>query len=260
MTELMIEKFGPKDVAAIFHEDGGEGFFFLYDSATEQVLRQVQIYERPTTPELTSTQVEIMWSFGERKSGLVLWGRMRALLPRDAAEEELVCTTDRPEDAAIEACRLADFPQYFDRRKMLDVRKRYWTDLLLQSNPKAQISDAPLPLTGTVFIRANFDSRRERAVIFEDDGEAGYLYLFSALSEKIEKHLHIYDRNANLLISPGDVDVLWSMDESKCAVVIWGKIRGIIDLRLEKEGRVWLEHKATPGITDHSWLKGFELM
>jgi hypothetical protein len=260
MTDWMVEKFGPKDVAGIFHEDGGEGFFFLYDAKAERVLRQVQIYDHPTTPEMTSTQVEVIWSSDNRKAGITLWGRMRALLPLSETEREISYITERPEDAAIDATLLADFPQYLDRRKMLDARKRYWTDLLLQSKPDAVISTVPLPLTETAFMKAAFDSRRERAVVFEDDGETGYLYLFSAKAEGITKHLHIYDRSAQLRVSADDVDVVWSTDESKCAVVIWGQIRGIIDLRLNKEGRVLLKDPSTPGVNDRSWLKGFERM
>jgi len=260
MTELMVEKFGPKNIAGIFHEDAGEGFFFLYDSVRGEVLRQVRIYEHPTMPEMTSAQVEIVWSADEQKSGLTLWGRMRALLPMNEDEPEVVCATERPDDPAIDGETLADFPQYLDRRKLLDARKQYWTGLLRKSDPEAIISIDPLPLTETAFMKASFDSRRERAVVFEDDGETGYLYLFSPDAEKIEKHLHIYDRNAGLDVSPDDVDVLWSMDELKCAVLVWGKIRGIIDLRLKKEGRAWLESRTTPGISDREWLKGFEVI
>ena len=260
MRELMVEKFGPKNIAGIFHEDDGEGFFFLYDSAAGEVLRQVQIYERPTVPEMPPTQVEIVWSADEQKSGLMLWGRMRALLPLDETEQEVVYVTEQPEDPSIDAANLTDFPQYFDRRKLLTARKEYWISQLLQSHPKAVISNTPLPLTDTAFVKASFDSRRERAAIFEDEGETGYLYLFSVGLDKIEKHLHIYDRKEGLNISADDVEVLWSMDESKCAVMVWGKIRGIIDLRLRKEGRVWLESETTPGISDRAWLKGFELI
>ena len=74
------------------------------------------------------------------------------------------------------------------------------------------------------------------------------------------KHLHIYDRNAQLRVPADEVDVLWSTDESKCAVVIWGQVRGIIDLRSNKEGRVLLKSPSTPGVSDPTWLKGFELM
>jgi hypothetical protein len=260
MNEWMVEKFGPKNVAGIFHEDGGEGFFFLYDTKAESVLRQVQIYDHSTTPEMTSTQVEVIWSSDNRKAGLTLWGRMRALLPLGETDKDICYVTERPEDAAIDAALLTGFPQYLDRREMLDARKRYWTDRLLQSKPDAVISTVPLALTETAFMKTAFDSHHERAAVFEDDGETGYLYLFTAKAETIAKHLHIYDRSSQLQVSADDVDVLWSTDESKCAVVIWGQVRGIIDLRLNKEGRVLLQNSSTPGVSDRNWLKGFELM
>ncbi len=119
----MVERLGPKNIAGIFHEDAGEGFFFLYDTAGAEVLRQVRVYERPTTPELISQQVEVLWSSDEQKSGLLLWGRMRALLALAETEREVVYATEKPEDPAIDSATLADFPQYFDRRKLLSARK-----------------------------------------------------------------------------------------------------------------------------------------
>ena len=50
---------------------------------------------------------------------------------------------------------------------------------------------------------------------------------------------------------------MWSEDGTKCGVAIWDKMRGIIDVASDREGRVWLENRDTPGIADREWLKGF---
>jgi hypothetical protein len=92
--------------------------------------------------------------------------------------------------------------------------------------------------------------------VFEDDGETGYLYIYKP-NGGIVRHLHVYDRSILLPIGEQDVRVEWSVDLTKCGVFIWDKMRGIIYLASEREGRVWLENRDTPGIGDLEWLKGF---
>jgi hypothetical protein len=93
--------------------------------------------------------------------------------------------------------------------------------------------------------------------VFEDDGETGYLYLYNPGKREVVRHLHIYDRSPKIEVAPDDVRVVWSTDHQKCGVIIWGKIRGIIDVSSGREGRVWMESRDTPGIGDADWLNGF---
>lgn len=93
--------------------------------------------------------------------------------------------------------------------------------------------------------------------VFEDDGDTGYLYIYEPESRGVVRHLHIYDRSPELNVHEQDVKVEWSIDLNKCGVRIWGKLRGIIDLASDREGRVWLASRETPGIGDSEWLRGF---
>ena len=95
--------------------------------------------------------------------------------------------------------------------------------------------------------------------VFEDDGETGYLYLYKQESGEILRHLHIYDRSLEVNVKADDVRVLWSNDQKKCGVIVWEKMRGIIDLGDDREGRVWIEDRNTPGIGDSDWLAGFQV-
>jgi hypothetical protein len=95
--------------------------------------------------------------------------------------------------------------------------------------------------------------------VFEDDGETGYLYIYEPDGRGIITHLHVYDRTDKLNVEESDVQVIWSLDGSKCGVMIWGGMRGIIDMSHNKEGRVWLEDRNTPAISDPEWLRGFSL-
>lgn len=94
--------------------------------------------------------------------------------------------------------------------------------------------------------------------VFEDDGETGYLYIYEPGGREIFRHLHIYDRRPKVQVSDEDVRVVWSTDFAKCGVVIWQKMRGIVDLSTGQEGRVWLEDRNSLGIGDVQWLKGFQ--
>ena len=94
--------------------------------------------------------------------------------------------------------------------------------------------------------------------VFEDDGETGYLYIYKP-DAGVLRHLHLYNRTPLVCVHAEDVIVVWSDDRTKCGVKIWNQMRGIIDLRHNREGRVWLEDRQTSGITDPEWLKGFEV-
>jgi hypothetical protein len=260
MKELMLVRLRSDGLEAIFHEDEGEGYFFLYKPVSREVLQQVQLYARPTAPQVREEDVDIFWSKDEGKAGVSVWGRMRAILDVGGKNEE-VCLLATPDSPAIQVTGTTSlFPEYIDRNNFLEARSRYWKNTLMQEHHDLQISDQPASLLETNFIVAALDSHGQRAAVFEDEGETGYLYVYSTGTASVQTHVQIYDRSDALQIAKDNVDVLWSTDESKCAVRIWGQLRGIIDLRMRKEGRAWLENRDTPGISDSEWLRGFEAM
>lgn len=95
--------------------------------------------------------------------------------------------------------------------------------------------------------------------VFEDDGETGYLYVYEPGGREVFRHLHIYDCSSKVPVKENDVRVVWSEDATRCGALIWGKLRGVMDLASGQEGRVWLEDRETPGIGDAQWLEGFRL-
>jgi len=58
-------------------------------------------------------------------------------------------------------------------------------------------------------------------------------------------------------VEEGDVRVTWSPDGTKVGVAIWGGMCGIIDMANNQEGRVVLENRETPPISDREWLAVF---
>ena len=93
---------------------------------------------------------------------------------------------------------------------------------------------------------------------FEDDGETGYLYVSDRSERTIVRHLQIYANSAQLNVTEDDVSVVWSNDLKKCGVLIWGEMRGIIDISGGTEHRTFVENRVSPPIRDRVWLKGFE--
>ena len=96
------------------------------------------------------------------------------------------------------------------------------------------------------------------AGVFEDDGITGYLYVHDTNKGKIIKHLQIYNEAETLALKKEEIGVIWSEDWTKCGVVIFGGIRGIIDLKNNFEARVFMTDRNTPPVGDEEWLTGFE--
>jgi len=96
--------------------------------------------------------------------------------------------------------------------------------------------------------------------VFEDDGETGFLYVYDPSKEennKIIKHVQIYNASKKLKLKEEDVIVTWSNDGDKCGVIILGGLRGIIDLKNNREGRIFMEERDKKTISDKEWLSGF---
>lgn len=93
--------------------------------------------------------------------------------------------------------------------------------------------------------------------VFEDDGTTGYLYIFDTAREKIATALHIYNRTPALDVRENDMFVTWSSDCTKCGIVIWGDMRGVIDVKRGVSSSVPLRDRSTPGLRDPALLDGF---
>jgi hypothetical protein len=93
--------------------------------------------------------------------------------------------------------------------------------------------------------------------IFEDYEDTGYLYLSDHGGEGIIDHLHIYDYPEKLGVDEKDIEVVWSKDQTKCGVKIWGKFYGIFDLEASKKTSILVKDKNTAPINDPALLEGF---
>lgn len=101
-----------------------------------------------------------------------------------------------------------------------------------------------------------YDAFFEDTVGDKETPPGGYLYVKKRNTEKIIRHLEIYQ--APLEVKEDDIEILWSSDGKKCGISIWGRMRGIINLADGREISIPVESRESPAITDPEWLDGFE--
>lgn len=92
---------------------------------------------------------------------------------------------------------------------------------------------------------------------FEDEGETGYFYLYEPDGVGIIDHLHIYSHPLDFKIKKKDVEVVWSKDNTKCGVKLWGRFFGIFDLASNKKIGISVKNKDTPSIMNPALVDGF---
>lgn len=259
MPELMLEVQGPEGVFAIFHEDEGAGYFFVYKPETQDVLAQIRIYETGLNDSVCESDVQVMWSSDCTKCGVAIRGQMRGII-NIATGEETCAPRASDRRGIIDPAWLKGFEtKYLDPYLFLRSRQRYWKETAKEHKAgtvQVRREDEIPPETNFVVHAIGPEAQ---AAVFEDEGETGYLYLYSLREQTVVRYLHIYDRSKRLVVAREDVQVMWSEDGTRCGVAIWGKMRGIIDVDSDREGRVWLEDRETPGIGDTQWLNGFQV-
>jgi hypothetical protein len=97
----------------------------------------------------------------------------------------------------------------------------------------------------------------EHTAVFEDDDEKGYFYVLNRPDNEILSGLEIYDTSTELQVADEDVDILWSEDGHRVALLIWGTIRAVIDLALGTTVHAPLLDRHSAPVSDREWLRGF---
>ena len=257
IKDLMLEAEGPDGLFAIFQEDERAGYFFVYKPETHVVLSQVRIYENSSNIPLRDTDIQLLWSSDRTKCGITLCGQMRGIINIATGEETCVPLESQSRGISDPEWLTGFNNDFMDQYLFIRSRQRYWKEMVKHDHPNIRVLQEEETPPETNFI-VHAVGTGNQACVFEDDGQAGYLYLYCLPEQTVVRHLHIYDRSEKLPVTRRDVQVLWSDEGTKCGVKIWGKMRGIIDLASDREGRVWLESRDTPGVADAEWLKGFQ--
>jgi hypothetical protein len=95
------------------------------------------------------------------------------------------------------------------------------------------------------------------AILTEDEG-AGYFYVYKPETQTVLAQILIYESGHEFAVNQKDAQIMWSADNKKCGVIIWGTMRGIIDLSDGREICAPLQGRMSPPISDAEWLKGFD--
>ena len=256
---------GPPQYSAVFEATNGSeqdtpigGYLYLSDRAGQRILKHLEIYRDPALA-VKESDVRIFWSSDGSKCGVAIWGRMRGIIDIAKGCEIAALLEGRESPAITDSEWLVGFEMYLDEDQFIRVRQRFWKEMARAYRPDAR----PKPENETP-IETNFVLHRRGPenlfAVFEDNAETGYLYLYDSSRHQILEHLHVYDRSKKLRVISEDVEVAWSEGGMKCGVVVFQKMRGIIDRQQERPGRAWMEDRNTPGIDDPEWLKGFEYL
>jgi hypothetical protein len=93
--------------------------------------------------------------------------------------------------------------------------------------------------------------------VFEDSGQAGWFYLYSAQQKKILKCADIYNR-ANVVVDEDVVDIGWAEDGSVCGLAVWGEFRAFLGVSNDLEMRKPVLNAEENGISATEWPAGFD--
>ena len=221
MPDFIVDSPGPGSLSAVFEDEDGVGYLYVFDERAERVLIDLPIYNKSPFSQVGERDVAVLWSVDGTKCGVSVLGKLHGVI---------------------------------------DVKNDTKTSTLIDSEGMdSTLADAWLEgfdLSGFV-VYESFNN--DLVGFFEDDIDTGYLYVYHRKRKKIVKHLQVYTRVAYLGILRNDVRVLWAEDGHKCGVAIWGALRGIIDLSGDREGRILVESKDTPPIVEPDWVSGFDL-
>ncbi len=250
---------GPDGYSAIFEATAGDqtgtpagGYLYVCDSASAAILRSLEIYTHPAC-EVREGDIDVFWSSDRTKCGVAIWGGMHGIIDL-GNNREISAPLESPPISAPDW--LEGFEDYLDREQFIRARQRFWKEKAKEQN--LQLSDqsereGPIETDFIVYAKGP----RSLFGVFEDDGDTGYLYILNKAEQRILQRVQIYDDAKNLGVSAEDVQVLWTGSDIKCGVLIWNKMRGIIDHTGDREGRAKLYSRETPGIDDIGWLSGF---
>jgi hypothetical protein len=93
--------------------------------------------------------------------------------------------------------------------------------------------------------------------VFEDSGQDGWFYLYSAQNKKILRCADIYNR-ANVAVDEDVVDIGWAVDGSACGLAVWGEFRAFLGVSNDLEMRKPVMNAEEDGIPANEWPAGFD--
>ena len=85
-TELVVYEKGPAQLFAVFEDDRDTGYLYILDAAEQKILQRLQVYDDARTLSISPEDVQVVWSEGGNKCGVLIWNEMRGVI--DLAEKK----------------------------------------------------------------------------------------------------------------------------------------------------------------------------
>jgi hypothetical protein len=78
-SDFMLYSAGPRGLFAVFEDFDRKGWFYLYDSEKQRVVKSAYIYNRENVA-VEEDVIDIGWAADDTCCGLAVWGEFRAFL------------------------------------------------------------------------------------------------------------------------------------------------------------------------------------
>lgn len=121
MSDFMLEKLGGSGLYAVFHQDAGQGFFFLYRSEANEVLVQERVYAIQPNPPITEADIQITWP---TDSEAMLAVRGRTVCRINAVEMKAECLSFMGDTLASDNAKASSSIEFKNRFRA--DRRTYW--------------------------------------------------------------------------------------------------------------------------------------
>src|SRR5258706_3294827 len=138
MSEFMLDEEGPNGTFAVFSEDEGAGYFFLYRPQTQDVLAQIRVYVCSDGLLVRKEDVQVMWSSDHTKCGVTIWGRMRGVINLSNGHELCIPLVDRDCQGITDPEWLKGFSNYLDHGQFIEDRRKYWREMTKRTEESAR--------------------------------------------------------------------------------------------------------------------------
>src|SRR5215831_10696123 len=160
MPDFIVDSPGPDQLSAVFEDQGGTGYLYLFDERAERILVDLLIYNESSYQRVGERDVTVLWSADGTKCGVSVLGKMRGVIELKNHSKARASIESEGPDATLTANWLEGFD-----------------------------------LSGFVV----YDCYSNALVgFFEDDVDTGYIYVYDTTRKEVIKHLQVYTRVAHL--------------------------------------------------------------
>jgi hypothetical protein len=93
---FIVDKLGPNGIFGVFEDDGETGWLYLYEPDQPDAIRHARhVYNRSDNVAPTEGEVAVVWSEDFSKCGVIVWGKMRAIIHVASRRDHGVPPNDR---------------------------------------------------------------------------------------------------------------------------------------------------------------------